>query len=388
MPGDCRALVGARIREQGPMTVAAFMDLALYHPECGYYARAPRRSGRAGDFVTSVDVGPLYGELLAVQIAEMRQILASRRGSARPTASEPFDLVEAGASDGRLARDVLDWAASHDRAFYDSCRLYLVEQSAAARAAQRDTLKAHAPKLAASTANLPTTVRGVIVANELLDALPTHLVTMTADGLREVVVDVDGDTLVTRTALPSTPELASYLARVGVTLEPGWRAEINLQAIGWMRNAARALAEGFLILVDYGHPAERLYSAARAGGTLTACSGHTSVGPEADPKRPGWLDDPGERDLTSHVDLTSISMAAESEGLTLIAAMDQMYFLLGLADAIDEASGTSAAGIGRRLALKRLLLPGGPGSTHKVLIFGRGVGCPSLRCQSRGARLT
>src|SRR5262249_30524093 len=114
------------------------MDLALYDPANGYYARAARRSGRAGDFFTSVDVGPLFGELLAIQIAEMASLLNTGR-SPIPHSPLAFDLVEAGAGDGRLAADILR-AARHDPSFYHSIRLHLVEASPAARAAQRATL--------------------------------------------------------------------------------------------------------------------------------------------------------------------------------------------------------------------------------------------------------
>src|SRR5215510_11280343 len=118
------------IRERGPMTVAAFMDLALYDPQHGYYARAAQRSGRAGDFFTSVDVGPLFGELLEVQVAEMAALL--RAGSPAPV----FDLVEAGAGNGRLSTDILTAAGERDRGLLASLRLHLVEAGAAARAAQ------------------------------------------------------------------------------------------------------------------------------------------------------------------------------------------------------------------------------------------------------------
>src|SRR5262245_53459805 len=111
------------------MTVAAFMDLALYHPELGYYARADQRSGRAGDFFTSVDVGPLFGELLAIQIAEMARILHSKFQIPN------FDLVESGAGNGRLSADILRATRERDPASYASVQLHLVEASAAARAA-------------------------------------------------------------------------------------------------------------------------------------------------------------------------------------------------------------------------------------------------------------
>ena len=180
-----RDVITSRIRSAGPLPFAAFMDLALYHPELGYYARARRRSGAAGDFFTSVDAGPLLGELLAAQFAEMWR-LAAPDGS-RPQA--PFDLVEAGAGSGRLARGVLDHAAAAHAAFYQALRLTLVERSPTARAAHNATLGPHAGRLVQSGVALPARVAGIIYANELLDALPVHSLVMTAAGLREVYVD-------------------------------------------------------------------------------------------------------------------------------------------------------------------------------------------------------
>src|SRR5438876_4929878 len=190
------------------------MDLALYDSELGYYARAARRSGRAGDFFTSVDVGAIFGEFIAVQIAEMADVA----GAADP--GRPFDLVEAGAGNGRLAADIL--AALHrDRpALSDRVRLHLVEASAAARAAQRETLGRLAGRLASSGAELPAAFDGVLIANELLDALPAHQVVMRDDGLREVYVDLAGPAesraLRTIEGPPSTPALAEYLARLRI----------------------------------------------------------------------------------------------------------------------------------------------------------------------------
>src|SRR3982751_3270537 len=123
------------IRERGPLTVAAFMDLALYDPECGYYARSAQQSGRAGDFFTSVDVGPLFGELLEIQLAEMFDIFqrsaadAEQISGRRTSAVQPFDLVEAGAGNGRLAADILRAAKRRDPRFYDSLQVHLVEAS-------------------------------------------------------------------------------------------------------------------------------------------------------------------------------------------------------------------------------------------------------------------
>jgi SAM-dependent MidA family methyltransferase len=234
-------------------------------------------------------------------------------------------------------------------------------------------------------------VHGVILANELLDALPTHLVEMTGAGLLEVLVAVDGDRLIEQLGPPSTPELPAYLARVGVTLRPGWRAEINLAATAWVREAAWRLQRGFLVLIDYGHPAPQLYSEARASGTLATFSRHTSlVTAPGEGQAPPWLADPGSHDITAHVDLTSATLAAEGAGLTTLMRVDQTYFLLGLglADRLAESTGSTRRDLERRLALKTLMLPGGLGSTHKVMIYAKDVGIPPLRGGSFGARLT
>jgi SAM-dependent MidA family methyltransferase len=455
------------ITERGRVTVAAFMDLALYHPEFGYYARADQRSGRAGDFFTSVDVGPLFGQLLAIQLAEMVRILNSN------SQIPHFDLVEAGAGNARLSADILRAARDRDRTFYDSVRLHLVETSAVARAAQRATLGDVADRLASSSSSLPSSFEGVLIANELLDALPTHQVVMREAGPQEIYVEAvagrpfppsvklqrnaeasaeagpgrhvggpEKPALRTVEDKPSTPALADYLARLGVRLEPGWRVEINLRAVEWIRDAARRLRRGFIILIDYGHEARELYSPTHAAGTLTTFSGHRSAGMESVSDAPPWLRAPGEQDITAHVDFTSIRTAAEEEGLTTLGFLDQTYFLLGLigdeldlaatpergersanASAVRNERGACAAATERSVkafgerdpdadadprgatasasaeatagklaersrALKTLIMPGGLGSTMKVLILGKGVGTPGLRGCSFRVRVT
>ena len=393
------------------------MDLALYDPEVGYYARASRRSGRAGDFFTSVDVGPLFGELLEIQLEEMARLLTTRPPAHQspqspiPNPRSPFDLVEAGAGSGRLSADILRAARTRDRAFYDSIRLHLVEASAPARAAQRATLGDAADRLASAGGALPASFEGALVANELLDAMPVHQVVMREDGLREIYVESVGsrqtpesvgsrqthesvgsrqspEPVGSRQGLrltegpASTPELQAYLDRLGVALEPGWRAEINLRAIEWVRDAARRLARGFMILVDYGHEAPELSSAALSLGTLTTYSAHRAAGTES-ASAPGWLEDPGGRDITAHVDFTSVRAAAEAEGMTTIAFVDQTYFVLGLFERLADPQSAI-----RSPQFKTLILPGGLGSTQKVLILGKGVGAPALSGVSFSRRAT
>jgi len=360
------------------------MDLALYDPELGYYARAAQRSGRAGDFFTSVDVGSLFGELLEVQLAEIFKIADLR--------FKVFDLVEAGAGNGRLSADILRAARAHHPDFYDAIRLHLVEASAAARAAHAATLGEVADRLRSSGPSLPDSFEGVLIANELLDALPVHQVVMRDTGLREIYVShqsqsqsqsTEHSRLTTVEGELSTPDLADYLARLDVTLEPGWRAEINLCAVDWIRDAARRLRRGFIILIDYGHDARELYSPTHSTGTLTTFVKHRSGGPEGSQDTPAWLQQPGDQDITAHVDFTSVRMAAEAEGLTTLAFLDQTYLVMGLLDGLADPQSAL-----RNPQLKTLMMPGGIGSTHKVLIFGKNVGSPALRGCSFRVRVT
>jgi len=152
--------------------------------------------------------------------------------------------------------------------------------------------------------------------------------------------------------------------------------------VEWMRSAARQLRRGFLIVIDYGHAAGELYSPTHSAGTLTTFATHTMAGGEQPASAPAWLDNPGDRDITAHVDFTSVQAAAADEGLTILGFLDQTYFLLGLAAELDTAD------LKTRLALKTLLLPGGLGSTHKVLILGKDVGSLPLAGCSYRVRVT
>jgi SAM-dependent MidA family methyltransferase len=354
----------------------------------------------------------VFGALLAQQIAEMAEIVArapaDRAGHADPhgqavisgrSAGAAFDLVEAGAGNGRLAADILQALQRSAPSLYARTQLHLVEASAAARAAQRNILGDVSDRLIGSSEALPARFEGVLIANELLDAMPVHQVVMRETGLHEVYVSTArrGGRLVMTTVEgpPSTPALAEYLSRAEVELEPGWRAEINLAAIAWIRDVALRLRRGYVVLIDYGREARELYSVTHSTGTLTTFSRHSSAGPESDRGQPSWLRNPGEQDITAHVDFTSIRRAAETQGLNPIAFLDQTYFLMGiLASKGTSGSAGSQGSIGpqsdlkSRLALKTLLIPGGLGSTMKVMILGKGVGAAPLAGCSYRVRIT
>ena len=358
------------------MTVAAFMDLALYDPSFGYYARSARRSGVAGDFFTSVDVGALFGELLESQIAEMAGLLAK-------DGVEAIDLVEAGAGNGRLSADILRSTRRHHPSLYGQLRLHLIEASPVARAAQRQSLGETADCLVTSSPDLPDRINGIVFANELLDAMPTHQVVMRAEGLREVYV---GPQLALREGPLSTPALAAYLERLDVTLEPGWRVEINLRAVEWIRALAERMDRGFVILIDYGHEARELYSVAHSSGTLTTFARHTAVGPESMTDGPMWLSTPASTTSPRMWTSPACGRPRRKRGWSRSASSIRRISCSRSSQNLENLE--NLENLKKRLALKTLIMPGGLGSTMKVLILGKGVGRPALRGCSFAVRAT
>ena len=232
----------------------------------------------------------------------------------------------------------------------------------------------------------------MLIANELLDALPgasgRDARGRPARGVRRRGSERERRSLsarrLTSRARRRRRRSPSISTGSASTLEPGWRVEINLRAVDWIRDAARRLRRGFIILIDYGHEARELYSPTHAAGTLTTFARHhEQPAPSHRHGAPPWLRSPGEQDITAHVDFTSVRAAAEAEGLTTLGFLDQTYFLLGLAAGNGPRSAIAERS---RQRSKTLLMPGGLGSTHKVLILGKGVGTPALRgCSFRCA---
>jgi len=361
-------LIGDEIRAAGPMTFARFMDLALYHPQLGYYATGLRGPGRTADFLTAPESHPIFGWSIAVQLEEVWERLG------RPA---PFTVREHGAGTGALAAGIVDGlrrTASPLRA--------VIRYRVAERAPDRERQVAErlaavgAPDVLEPDDGRP--IRGAVLGNEVLDALPVHRVVGGPDGSlleQRVALGSDGTFAWTTTA-PSTPALAARLADEGVHLETGQVAEVCLGVDAWMARAAAGLAAGLLLLIDYGHPASRLYEPSR-GSLLRAYVGHRV---HDDPFR-----NVGRQDLTAHVDITAVERAARSAGLTSLGLTSQAEFLagLGIGDRLLALQGGGEAELGSyleaRSAVIRLLDPGATGR-FAVMLFGRELPAePELR---------
>lgn len=365
-PTPLRALLAERIREGGPLTFCEYMRECLYHPEHGYYAQPAAR--RRADYYTSVDVHPIFGRLLARQLAGMWEELG------RPA---EFLAVEGGAGEGRLAGDILDFAARALPEFYSALRYVAVEWSPAGRAAHGENLASHlAAGRARSALELPESVpAGCIFSNELLDALPVHRLICEQNELREIYVTLEGGGLCEQSGPLSRPALSEYFAAQGITLIEGQQAEAGLEACGWIVAAGERLGRGFVLTVDYGHEAAELYNQRHLRGTLLAYEPHRAS--------ESFYAAPGEQDLTAHVNFTALDLYSQAAGLKRTGLVSQTQFLLALgrdndfADLYDEGQSETER-TRARLSLKALIHPEGMGETFRVLVQHKGLSSPRL----------
>lgn len=350
-----RALIRAEIQARGPLSFARFMELALLHPQHGYYATRPR-IGIEGDFVTAPELHAVFGACLARQAAELWRALG---------APARFTLLEWGAGTGALARDLLT-AAGRDAAFASSLDYAIREISPALVAQQRATLAAAGLAARWTAAAAPAT--GLVLANEVLDALPVHRLTVLDGELRELLVGLDGDDFVEAPGPLSTPALAAVLEEGGARLAEGQVAEVNLAALDWLEQVAAALDRGAIVIVDYGDTTAALYGPRRRRGTLLCYSGQTV---NEQPFRRV-----GRQDITAHVDFGALMRHAGRLGLHVAGLTSQGAFLagLGLGELLLELQ-TQAAPVDylrQRGLIADLIRPDRLGR-FKVLILTRGL---------------
>ena len=356
--GELAERIRAEIRWTGPMPFVRFMELALYDPDGGYYRGTEARPGRGGDFLTAPELHPIFGETLATGLHEIWE---------RLDRLDPFVIREHGAGTGALALAILGGITDDD--FRAAIRYEPVEVDARRVAAFRETMAAagHGERVSEPGAHA---FDGVVLANEVMDALPVHRVRQRGAALRELAIDLDGDNAFHEVETdPSTPDLAARLGREDITLVDGQTAEICLGLDAWLAAAVAPLRRGVALLIDYGGPATELYDPVRRReGTLRAYLRHRVH------------DDPyihvGRQDLTAHVDVTAVERAAHDVGLITIGITTQAEALMGLGieerlRAIQADPATTLADYTLvRASLMRLLDPAAMGR-FRVMAFGR-----------------
>lgn len=361
------AAIAAEIAASGPIPFVRFMELALYHPQYGYYMRPPEaggeRIGWSGDFYTSSDVHPILGQALATQARQVDALLGY---------PEPFTVVEMGAGKGLLARDILAALLKEDDSFRRRFRYVLVERSPAMRELQRTNLGQWLgePGLMSWVEDVHSLadVQGLMFSNELPDAFPVHRIQMAEGRAQEIFVDYRDGKFAECLRPLSDPRLPRHLERLSLSLPEGYRTEMNVHALTWMEQVASALTRGVAITIDYGHTMQDLYSADRSDGTLLC---YYSQMTSEDP-----YERVGQQDMTAHVDFSSLAMVGEEHGLHVTGFTNQLSFLMGLG--VEEMMAELDPESPEFRAAIHLLRPGGMGTTFKVLIQHKGIKKPEL----------
>lgn len=337
----------------GWISFARYMELALYAPGLGYYSAGSRKLGPGGDFITAPELSPLFGRALARQLAEL-----VRHGLT--------EILELGAGSGALAQTVLDELAAL------GClpeRYLILEVSAELRERQHERLQPQGARVAWLEA-LPERFTGIVLANEVLDAIPVHRIRVDGGAVTELGVCVNDNELAW-----SPQPVAGALAVAATTLglPDGYETELNPASAALIGDLARRLSRGALLFIDYGFPAREFYHPQRDRGTLMCHYRHRS---HDDPFL--W---PGLQDITAHVDFSALARAGTDAGLELLGYTNQAQFLIncGITDLLATVPATDVVRYAPLAAqTQKLLSPAEMGELFKVIALGRGIDFPLL----------
>lgn len=333
-----------------------YMDLALYAPGLGYYSAGMQKFGSGGDFVTAPEISALFGRCLARQIA---QILAATGG----------DILELGAGSGKLAVDVLK---ELQRLGSLPGKYHILEVSANLREKQKLYIGTHSDLHLAQKVRwldeLPERFNGVILGNEVLDALPVRLVVPRSKAFYERGVAWENDAFVWSDRVLEDEELRDAVNRF--ELHPGYVCEVGVASRALMASLARMLGRGVILMLDYGFPAREYYHPQRSQGTLMCHYRHHA---HDDP----FLH-PGLQDITAHVDFSAMAMAASADGAELMGYTSQAQFLIncGIIDLLTEVSPSSANYLPLAAQAQQLLSPAEMGELFKAIAVGKGIDVP------------
>lgn len=334
----------------GSIPFARFMELALYAPGLGYYMAGQQRFGKTGDFMTAPLISPLFAESIT---EPCKQVLSAIPGG---------QLLEIGAGSGHFAKDLLRELQRQDCL---PAQYFILELSADLREQQRALLAAHCPDLLNRVVwldTLPREFKGLIFANEVLDALPVNLFRVDQGEIKERCVAIDGDRFIWQNH--KAPREMNELQQE-MNFSNAYESEINLLLPAWMAALADCLAEGVILLFDYGYGANEYYHPDRSMGTLKCYYQHHHH------------DDPlvlvGLQDITAHVNFTAVAQSAVDAGLSLAGYTTQAAFLLacGLLQKAAADELTELARVQQNLAIKKLTLPSLMGEAIKVMALSK-----------------
>lgn len=349
------ALIRGEIAAAGGwIPFSRFMELALYAPGLGYYSAGMHKFGAAGDFVTAPEISALFGRTLAQQAAQVLGLTAG-------------NILEIGPGSGRLAFDLL---TELERLGQLPERYFLLEVSADLRQRQQQLLARFASRIEWLD-RLPASFSGLIVGNEVLDAMPVHLVAWSKDSILERGVSMEDGQFSWSERTLTSGELFDIAA--GLDVPPGTVSEIGLAARGFIATLAGLLDKGVILMLDYGFGQNEYYHPQRSSGTLMCHYRHYAH------DDPFYL--PGLQDITAHVDFTAIAETGIAHGLNLLGYTSQAHFLLncGITDLLARASPEQAgAYLPLAAQAQKLLNPAEMGELFKVIALGKGMDTPLL----------
>ncbi len=343
------------------------MEQALYHPEHGYYSSGRASIGRHGDYFTSVSVGPLFGQLLAAQFAEMWERLDQ---------TDNFVIVEQGAHHGDFARDVLGSARKRWPEFFAALRYRIVEPFPILQDRQSQTLAEYEGKIEwRDSIDALEPFTGVHFSNELLDAMPVRLICSRGPVARatagsqwnEKFVALDGDDFAFVTQPIVDPALRAFITKLP-SRPAGYETEVNLAVLNWIANLATKLERGCVLVVDYGFRGDEFYAPYRTNGTLQCRAQHrlfTSPFHEI-----------GHADITAHIDWTSLAERAQKHGLSISGFTDQHHFITGIISELVRDQLPGNADLKMKRALQTLLHPEMLGRAFQLLALAKDVTTP------------
>jgi SAM-dependent MidA family methyltransferase len=350
--------IRTEIAQSGPIDFARYMEMTLYTPGLGYYSAGAQKFGEAGDFITAPEISPLFGQCIAKQIADVLDHL------------EGGDILEFGAGSGRLAVDILT-ALSKSNSLPN--HYYILEVSASLKARQQALIAQQLPEFAERVVwldKLPENFSGVILANEVLDAMPVHKFRQGDSGILERFVSCQDK--FAETFDQASDEVIQAVDELGIQLAAGYTSEINMLLPAWMNSLASCLKQGVVLLIDYGFVRREYYHPDRHMGTLTCHYRHHSH------------DDvflyPGLQDITAHVDFTAVAQAALAANLQVSGFATQAHFLMscGLMTMTDDLSKDVQASYQTAQEIKKLVLPSEMGELFKVMALSKNFDHPLI----------
>jgi SAM-dependent MidA family methyltransferase len=312
-----------KIKTGGPISFRDFMEAALYYPELGYYNnQTTEKIGIRGDFYTSSTYCSIFGRMLAIQLEEMWCALGQ----------PPFVIVEYGAGTGVLCRDILEHLEQNEL-FFKRLQYVIIEKSPALRCMQQQQLKGNDVVRWTDDIGSLGHFTGCILSNELLDNFSVYRVLKKEDGLKEILVHYEDG--FTELLQPARQELKDYFKELKIDLPAGYEAEVNLEAIDWIKEITVNLESGFVLTIDYGYPSPQLYS--RRNGTLMCYHQHKA-------SHCAYLHI-GDQDITAHVNFSAIDCWGQKNKLHLNGFTSQAYFLhaLGISRELSSVGQSKAS---------------------------------------------